>query len=87
MTSRAWIRIPFAMTGMTSNRKNSEGIPPDFAIVIPCYNEVNAIEETLGSVEKDLKQSSNHEVIVVNDGSNDGTLELLQKICLFFGIG
>ena len=63
-----------------SGKMDSNNQIKDFSVVIPCYNEINAIEATLESITKDLQSSSNHEIIIVNDGSDDGTLELLEKI-------
>jgi glycosyltransferase involved in cell wall biosynthesis len=45
------------------------------SVVIPCYNEVASIEELLKSV-RDVP-IDNIEIIVVDDGSTDGTRELL----------
>lgn len=52
------------------------------SIVIPCYNERNAIRETLEEIFETLDQS-NHtdiDVIVVNDGSTDGSEHLLNSL-------
>jgi glycosyltransferase involved in cell wall biosynthesis len=46
------------------------------SIVIPCYNEKNTIEKVVEAVRVALVE--NKEVIVVDDGSNDGTQELLR---------
>ncbi len=46
--------------------------------MIPVYNERNTIEEVLDRV---ARVSIEKEVIVVDDGSTDGTRELLQKLC------
>jgi len=45
------------------------------SVVIPCYNEVASIEELLKSVRN--VSIDNIEIIVVDDGSTDGTRELL----------
>lgn len=48
------------------------------SVVIPCFNNENTILETIDSV---MNQTySNIEIIVVNDGSTDKSLELLKNI-------
>jgi glycosyltransferase involved in cell wall biosynthesis len=50
---------------------------PLISVVIPAYNAASTLEATLGSV---LNQTwSNFEVIVVDDGSTDGTPQLLRS--------
>lgn len=50
---------------------------PLVSVIIPCYNAAPYIEETINSV---LDQSYEHvEIIVVNDGSTDNSLELIKK--------
>lgn len=50
------------------------------SIIIPCYNMGNYLSEAVESVEK-VYDSSTHEVIVVDDGSNDSlTLKVLHSI-------
>lgn len=49
------------------------------SVIVPVYNEENYIEKTIQkifSVEKNIKK----EIIVVNDGSSDGTKLLLDRI-------
>jgi glycosyltransferase involved in cell wall biosynthesis len=45
------------------------------SVVIPCFNEVTTIDEILDRV---LAAPETQEVIVVDDGSSDGTVERLQ---------
>lgn len=47
------------------------------SVVIPCYNELNTIGEVLNSV---LGYSGTEkEIIIVDDGSTDGTRQFLQE--------
>ncbi|WP_019038429.1 glycosyltransferase family 2 protein [Psychroflexus tropicus] len=49
-----------------------------FSVIIPLYNKVNFIKDCLESV---LNQSyQNFEVIVVNDGSTDGSEQIIENI-------
>lgn len=51
----------------------------ELSVVVPCYNEESAIEESLKSLEKHLGGISRYEIIAVNDGSTDGTASILEK--------
>jgi len=50
---------------------------PFFSIIIPTYNRALLIGKTIDSVLQ--QQYTNYEIIVVDDGSNDNTEELLKK--------
>ncbi|HYA28847.1 MAG TPA: glycosyltransferase family 2 protein [Acidobacteriota bacterium] len=50
---------------------------PKLSVVIPCYNEVHTVEALLKAVH--AAPVDDKEIIVVNDGSTDGTTELLQS--------
>ncbi len=50
---------------------------PKISVVIPCYNSVDFIEETLRSI---LNQGyPNLQCVIVDGGSTDGTLDILKK--------
>ena len=51
------------------------------SIILCSYNEVNHIGECISLVSKTLK---NVEIIIVDDNSNDGTLEKLDKLKSIF---
>src|SRR6266699_1543137 len=51
--------------------------PMKVSIVIPCYNEKNTIAEILQAVR--AAPVENKEIIVIDDGSNDGTQTLLRE--------
>jgi len=50
----------------------------DVSTVIPCYNCVDTIERAIASISEQTVLPA--EVILVNDCSTDGTIELLKKI-------
>jgi glycosyltransferase involved in cell wall biosynthesis len=53
----------------------------DLSIVIPMYNEAENVEATLGKVEEALASFDGaYEIIAVNDGSIDRTLEILERV-------
>lgn len=58
-----------------------EGLP-FISLLIPAYNEEQTIAETVRYASQ--LDYSNYEVIVVNDGSNDKTLTILQSILPFY---
>ncbi|TVP61469.1 MAG: glycosyltransferase family 2 protein [Nodularia sp. (in: Bacteria)] len=48
-----------------------------FSIIIPAFNRANFIQATLKSVF--AQESNDYEIIVVDDGSTDGTLDVLAR--------
>jgi dolichol-phosphate mannosyltransferase len=51
------------------------------SVVIPAYNESESISETLLKLyERMENEGLNHEILVVNDNSNDSTLEVLNQL-------
>jgi len=60
----------------TDNKTNLE-----FSIVIPAYNEEEAVFEVIGKLKEYLKEKKYlAEIIVVNDGSTDKTGQILDQI-------
>ena len=46
-------------------------------ILIPCYNEENTIDIVIQKVKKNISNDDN--IIIIDDGSHDGTIEILKK--------
>ena len=52
--------------------------PPEFSVVIPTYNRLDYLKQALSSVW--AQTFTDYEIIVVDDGSNDGTREYLHGL-------
>ncbi len=66
-------------TEQTSDRNQAE-LDTRLTIVMPVYDDVDVIDETLRELEAFVGQSRfDVDVIVVDDGSTDGTKELVDK--------
>jgi glycosyltransferase involved in cell wall biosynthesis len=54
---------------------------PFVSIIIPVFNEANSVGETISQLKLELQKIKyTYEIIIVNDGSNDGTSEVLREI-------
>jgi glycosyltransferase involved in cell wall biosynthesis len=54
---------------------------PTFSIVIPVYNEDQSLQELLSSIEQAMASfNESYEVVFVDDGSTDRTLEMLKSL-------
>lgn len=56
----------------------------DLSVVIPCYNEEESIRETYKRVSAACLNApgiKSFEIILVNDGSKDRTMEILRELC------
>ena len=51
----------------------------NFSIIIPVFNEEKTILEILKKIKESLSGENNYEVIVIDDGSRDNTLKLLEN--------
>ena len=50
-----------------------------FSIVIPLFNEVKNVEPLINEILENLKHFKTYEIILVDDASNDGTLEKINN--------
>jgi glycosyltransferase involved in cell wall biosynthesis len=54
--------------------KADAGPPPDVSVVVPAFNEVGAVADTVREIDRVLRASGKRfEILVVDDGSTDGT--------------
>ena len=49
-------------------------------IQIPCYNEEKTLRETLESIPKNIEGIDETEILVINDGSTDRTVEIAENV-------
>lgn len=53
------------------------------SIVVPCYNEEDVLDmfyDELNKILKEIEERYSHEIIFVNDGSKDNTLNILREL-------
>lgn len=55
--------------------------PFQLSVLIPCYNVENHLDLSLWCLEQQWDDDKSMEIVLVNDGSTDGTLEKLQSFC------
>ena len=49
-------------------------------MIIPCYNLENVVKTTVKNILKNLEKYTNSfEILIVNDGSTDNTLKVIQE--------
>ncbi len=53
-----------------------------FSIIIPCYNEEKYIDRCLSSIFNQTLDKQKYEVIVIDDGSNDNSIDIIKKFDL-----
>ncbi len=49
-------------------------------IQIPCYNEEKTLPETINSLPKKIEGISEIEILIINDGSTDRTVEVAKSL-------
>ena len=52
---------------------------PAYTVVIPCFNEVDGVRETVTGISA-VTSAAGAEIVVVDDGSTDGSLEVLEEL-------
>lgn len=67
---------------MKLTSKGEDKAIPELSVVVPCYNESESVTELHRRVSQACKDSpvKSFEIILVNDGSSDDTLELMKGL-------
>lgn len=69
---RGYPEFEFGMDG------EAEAAMPAFSVIIPAFNEEAAISQTIDQLHETLREADcEYEIIIVNDGSTDGTAGVL----------
>lgn len=70
------------LSAKTTAQEHSEAeLVPDVSVVVPVYNEVESIPLLIDTIATTLMKSQlSYEIICVDDGSSDGSTELLRKL-------
>jgi glycosyltransferase involved in cell wall biosynthesis len=55
-------------------------INPTFSVIIPAYNESKHIRKCIESVKANDNGKVNYEIIIVDNGSTDGTVEIISEL-------
>lgn len=55
-------------------------MPPELSVVIPTYNRINILKETLEGLFNQSLDKQRFEIIVVDDGSDDGTTDMIIEL-------
>ena len=53
-----------------------------FSVIIPCYNCEKTLETTVDSIR--MSGLTDYEIILIDDGSTDGTAQLCDKLCSMY---
>lgn len=76
MTKAASSRVELSL-----KTTQSSSVPRSICVLIPALNEVENIEATVEAVGRALSQTTDDfEIIIVNDGSTDGTKEIADRL-------
>lgn len=77
--------LPMSHTATSAQSTVEPSAPPTpvrLSIIIPIYNELQHVEELLQRViAAPLPAGCDKEIIVIDDGSTDGTTQLLKNLC------
>ena len=58
---------------------------PDFSVVMPAFNEAENLRTTLPPLISALNKANIcHEILVINDNSNDNTITVLDEMCKMY---
>ena len=66
--------------GFPSPTGMDAGERPELSVVVPVHNELGNIERLIREIRQTLSPIGCFEIVVVDDGSNDGSLQVLREL-------
>lgn len=83
-TSQDEAATPAYLHAVSSQAENNTGERPDISLIVPVYNEQERIAESLYQIKDYLENSDlTYEVLVIDDGSNDLTTEVVKFVDIY----
>jgi glycosyltransferase involved in cell wall biosynthesis len=61
-----------------TTRQSAPEDGPQLSVIVPCFNEKDAIAATIAELDRILEGRS-HEILVIDDGSTDGSHEIIEQ--------
>ncbi len=55
-------------------------LQPNHSVIVPCFNEEGAIASTIKAISATLKDRGPFEILIVDDGSTDGSATILEQL-------
>ncbi len=55
--------------------------PKKVSVVVPCYNESEGLWSFFQHLKEHLPEKYHYEIILINDGSQDSTLDVIKNLC------
>ncbi|MEE8341214.1 MAG: glycosyltransferase family 2 protein [Candidatus Neomarinimicrobiota bacterium] len=68
------------MSNINSSLNNGNSAAVSISVIIPTYNEMDSLDQLANSLKKVLPTYQNWEVVFIDDGSTDDSIEIITKI-------
>lgn len=66
---------------MSTEPRAASAATHDLSFVIPAHNEEENLRELVDQIQANVPEEMSYEIILVDDGSTDGTWEVIEELC------